>query len=415
MSNTNKKNNSVNTVKKEDQEQTVPTEKIVPIETPVVTDESTKDDTVRAIEKFRESNAGPNLRSSSDVKTGTIKLHACGGAGINLGSEIAAICNSYGAGFAGFDIHCLDTADANVIKHNVPVGNYTLTKTTNVGGREINGSGGLRATNAVHSKQMVQDYINKNRYVQIKTGEYHMIVTSGSGGSGGPIAVHLANELLGNNIPVFVFVIGDSTTGLYAEHTARTFADLNKVAVKHGKLLPVVYMDNNSRDTKMTDEEKLMNVNSNLISAAGTMALFLSGDNLELDHQDMINFLDQSIYKDKYNIGSGIYGISMVVGKDTNLHGGTPIGVRTLTTDGIASDCALENILHRKVGYIKSDNAIKRMGTRLPIHIVLTGGIFSAHADDLLKVQATSKDIARKIANDSDKLADMFDDDEIGL
>lgn len=352
---------------------------------------------------------------SQDNKRSVIVLHACGGAGINLSDSVFSKIADLGDGFAQMDFKYIDTSRANIDKIT-PRGDFWMVKAKSYGKAEINGSGGERALNAKDSMENINEYLNVNKFTQKKTGEFHCVVFSGSGGSGSSIGSILIKSLISKDIPVFAVVVGDSSNGLSSKNTKNTLASLNAIAKTARKPITLIYVNNHSfvKDSVgLKEAEK--KADGVIFNTMTTISMFLSGLNEDLDYQDMAGIIDQSHYK-TIQVDPGLFGLT-VYSKNINIpEGAIPTVGRTLTLPNMDFDTTL-TLLHHKKGYITCDNAIKVIKEEnFPIHMLAYANFFKLEEKTLDKIVQNYENIMASIrSEDISGCSSSAMDEETGL
>lgn len=316
----------------------------------------------------------------------TLVFHGCGGCGINALDFISNRLDALGEGFAKPKYLYIDTSRANIDKIQ-PKGEFWLVKTKAHSKMEITGSGGERAFNANDSMANVKEYLDTNNFIKRNPNEFHVVISSASGGSGGTVGHFIIKELITRGIPVVSVVIGDSSNGLNAKNTLNTIASLDRLAKTTAKPISVIYINNHlfvKEDVSMRQAEETVNkILSNILS---TLSLFLSGENEALDNQDMFGIIDQSHYT-TINVLPGLYSLMIHSNKVEVPAGNTPSVGRTLTIEGHDFDTSIA-LLHHKRGYVVNPNAISVMKEGcFPIHLI-------AYANGLVKEVKTLKNIS---------------------
>lgn len=193
--------------------------------------------------------------------------------------------------------------------------------------------------------------------------------------SGNIGASYIVRALLERNIPVFCVVVGDNSSGIYAINTLNALATLNKIAIDFNKPLSLIYVNNSSfQNGGAAVAEK--DANLYLTRTLTGVSLFLSGQNGELDNQDMLNFIDQSKYK-TISVKPGLYGVH-IYSKEIQLpEGAIPTGLRILTVG--EQDFTVDNsILHFKRGYVDNANALSVITEeQYPLYMVNYANFFA--------------------------------------
>lgn len=221
--------------------------------------------------------------TDTQVKThGNIKLYACGGAGINIGSVFEGYRGHVESGMAGIDVVYLDTSDSN-LKPNMPQDKIYLLE-----GDGIDGSGKDRKHNAPIIMKRGKEMLQKH-----KPGYVNVLLSSASGGSGAVIAASLTNELLADDQLVINITIGVPDSGTEIDNTLDTLKTFEGLVAAHKKAVTVAYFENSKETPPSKVDEKIME----LITA---ISVLFSRQNEGLDTRDMYNFLNfdrRSSYK----------------------------------------------------------------------------------------------------------------------
>lgn len=204
-----------------------------------------------------------------------MKIYACGGTGINIGSMFEKMRGQRGDVLSSFDISYIDTSSSNIkYIEGVSEDNLYMIK-------DLNGSGKLRSLNY----EAVRDHA-KSILLNHQPEKYSLVVHSGSGGSGSVIGPVLVSEMLqDSDITPIVVMIGSQQSTIEASNTIKTIASYHSIAKKHNRPIAMVYYANtpgSSRD--MTDK--------NVYSAILSLSILTSGKNRELDHTDVYNFIN---------------------------------------------------------------------------------------------------------------------------
>lgn len=207
-----------------------------------------------------------------------MKIYACGGTGINIGSMFEKMRGQRGDVLSSFDIAYIDTSTAN-IKHidGIKEEDVYLIK-------DLNGSGKLRSLNY----EIVKEHA-KNILLKHSPEKYCIVVHSGSGGSGSVIGPVLVSEMLqDSDITPIVVMVGSQQSTIEASNTIKTIASYHAISKKAKRSIAMVYyanMPGSSRES--TDKE----VYSSILS----LSVLTSGKNRELDHTDVYNFINYNL------------------------------------------------------------------------------------------------------------------------
>lgn len=338
--------------------------------------------------------------------------HFSGGCAINISDAVVSDISELGDGFAEIVFNYIDTSDAN-IKKIEPKGEFWKIETAQHGKAAIDGSGGERRLNANDIMRSTKEYLDTKKYTKLNPNEFHLVISSGSGGSGSSINVGITDGLLKAGTPVIVVVVGDSSNGMYAINTLNTLASLNQIAIRNNKPLGIIYANNHSAgagNLKKGETE----VNNLLKSYLTTLSLFVSGSNEDLDNQDIRGLIDQSHYK-TISIEPGLYGLQFFSKEVKKMENSAPTVGRTLTIEGVDPIINIP-LLHHKTGYIKSNDVIEIFKDQLPLHMVMFSNFFNTEQENLKKLSDDAKNVAKGIKSTTVQGAsDSEVDDDSGL
>lgn len=204
-----------------------------------------------------------------------MKIYACGGTGINIGSMFEKMRGERGDILSSFDISYIDTSSSN-IKYIEGVSEEYLYMI-----KDLNGSGKLRSLNY----EAVRDHA-KSILLNHPPEKYSIVVHSGSGGSGSVIGPVLVSEMLQDtDITPIVVMIGSHQSTIEASNTIKTIASYHSIARKNNRPVAMVYYANTPDSNRgVTD--------NNVYSAILSLSILTSGKNRELDHTDVYNFIN---------------------------------------------------------------------------------------------------------------------------
>lgn len=348
------------------------------------------------------------------LKRNKIIVHLCGGCAANLCEKAIKELRFLGEGFAEFEFSFIDTSRNNYdsIEQVGPL--FEIKRKATSLKTEISGSGGDRAQNAYDAMLNIPDYLESLRITKRETGVYHLVVSSASGGSGSIISAFLVETLMQKNIPVIALMVGDSSDALKLRNTQSSLSTLSKKAVSMGKCLLTHYINNADMGSSLTGNED--KANAKIKSALTILALFLSGQNDDIDQADMNNFINQHDYKG-LSIPAGIYTLSYHSGNtDITLPDYTvPSVARTLRVGNEDVNFNLD-VLHHKVGRILSENAINIMDNNLPVHIVASNGLLKEEMKRLTEANEKSAQRQKDLVNCNLEAAKhAVYDDELGI
>jgi len=269
-----------------------------------------------------------------------------------------------------------------------------------------------RSTNAKEIARAARNYLTDKGWLEPVVGTFHVVVTSASGGTGNIIATSLVTELRRRSIPVLGVFIGDSSNALSAKNTSKVIATVDAIAKRVlKKPLAIVYYNNHAAKAKGS-LAKEKEVNDMIFNALSVVSLFLSGANVDIDTQDMINFLAPENYT-SLDIKPAALNVGIFDGDDFTTDDGVInlIG-RTLTTEGQDTTTDLV-LLHHKHGRVIESDAVVTAREITPLHMLLMGNFMVAEHQRLLKTVAEYDAIAN--AMESVDLGGAGDEGDDGL
>lgn len=342
-----------------------------------------------------------------------LRVIACGGSGINIAGSVIDNISVLGEGFCDVDTTYIDTSKNNIDKIGYEGSNFWMVKTKDFSKDVISGSGGERRTNSEDITENIKEFLNKHNFTKPVVGEYAIVIASASGGTGSVLLPVIVKSLMERNVPVIAVVVGDTSNGLSAINTLNTLTGLNIIATKKVKKpLSIVYVNNTAMGEADTHSAEA-SANKKIFNTLGTLSMFLSGDNGDIDSQDMINFVDQSNYK-TIDIKPGLYGLVTYSGEVSLPEHAVPTVGRTLTVPG-DSPAIDVTLLHHKTGVCLEENAKSVYDGQFPIHALSYANFLSIEAAYLKKVKAGYDNIMASMQIADIELEDDADVDDNGL
>lgn len=244
-------------------------------------------------------------------KRNTIAVYACGGMGITAGKTLKTYFSDLPDGFANLDIYNLDTSQSNL--------DQAVDKTKVYLIPNKDGSGQKRNLNSSSIMERVKE-ITRN----FKPADLNIVISSASGGSGSVLNPLVTRELVSSKFPVIVIVVGDLTTRKFAENTIGTLRSFeNFTRVPDARPIIMAYFENKGAHSRKE-------VNDRIIRLVADLSCLFSGQNAELDSQDLFHWLN---YQDVTDGRVQLANLSVLHDGETldeETYGG-PIAVATLS------------------------------------------------------------------------------------
>lgn len=205
----------------------------------------------------------------TSVNKGTIRLYGAGGAGINCISVFNDVKPLQGC--ANILTSYIDTSRSN-LKHDFREEDCFIFK-------DKDGSGKIRKEN----HKDISDSIKKILLEQ-KPGDFNIVVSSASGGSGSVIAPLLVAELLRRGDNVIYCLIGSAECTITATNTLNTLKSLDSIA-DNLDIPVIVYYQQNDHETPRSQIDK------NVRYAIACISNLVSKENTGLDTMDISNWV----------------------------------------------------------------------------------------------------------------------------
>lgn len=279
-----------------------------------------------------------------------INVLGAGGLGINLAATISRMGEQ--PGFATLRPYYIDTSRSNM------GGNVDMNFAYHIEG--MDGSGKKRDTNHAAIAELIPQILHK-----FKPTSMNIVIHSLSGGSGSVIGPSIVSELLDKKIPVIVIMVGSTASRKEVENTIKTIKTYENIAKIRKQPVNAIYYENSKEQNRFT-------IDDNAKTMLTMLAAFLSGENPELDGEDVVNFL---AYPNVTSYAPMLSRLSMHSKAPVLIKGEHVVAVTTLTD--AKSDASIEgiNVEYQATGFV-SPNVEKVLGSGVPWHLIITQGYF---------------------------------------
>ena len=337
---------------------------------------------------------------------GNMYVYGLGGAGINVVNDLRDTLPNLGGKFANVNFNLLDTTNKTIDNYPDLKDKFYRIESSKLGDTSIDGMAGERKNVEVVNeiKKSVINYINQHED-RHGINNYHVLIFSGSGGSGNLIGTLLIKAMLEKDYNVIPVVIGDSSTLLNVTNTINTIAGLNNISKQLKAALPIVYFDNSADGISSPESEKM--VNKNILKLLTILSIYTSGYVHDIDHQDMNNFLLPSRYK-TFTVQPGLYNLTV---KTKSLTEPNAIIARTLRGESDTNIDIRIPLLHNKIG-IPLKEHVTGIEDLLPMFLVVEKNTINQYASSL-KARLKELEKVKVIeTEDIDSLDDVLDTDD---
>jgi len=272
----------------------------------------------------------------------TINVIGLGGAGANLLVGVKDMLSETMIldGHPDVNMFHVDTSAANKSVSAQVGASFYQVKSTTIGNKDLQGSGGVRSANVKETVISIREFVNDNMDV-INEDSMNILISSASGGSGSILSPLLKKQLMELDIPAVVVLIGDSRSLSYAINTSDTLKTFHGIAKSKDAAISMVYLDN------LDEPEE--DVNMYVCEFCSILVLFYNSKNLDMDPADIASFMDPTKRRPKINIPSGIYDIIIDAGTSSvermvkNSEVSPIISCRRLNADEVSETPALDD------------------------------------------------------------------------
>lgn len=293
------------------------------------------------------------------------RMYNCGGTGLNLGSDYSP--NSESVCF-------LDSSDANLKYKKISDDrSYVIPG--------VAGAGGDQSFMMPHARKHAPLMLER-----FPPGEFNIVITSGSGGTGSTIAVCLVRELLKAKANFVVVVVGSYDATKRVRNATNTLKNLEMLALQHEAPVVVAYVSNAAGE-QAADEEALY-----VLSALDALT---DQENERLDTKDVENFVN-------------FHRITAVPPQLCTLHIREsradaaavlePISVAILVND-ISKDVPYGSPFYRKVGITTRADKIPGDQLHYIINSVGVSDVFDELEESLVKLNTTQSGFRQRRAS----------------
>ena len=337
-----------------------------------------------------------------------IILHGVGGAGINIANEILEKYDF--DNLANLEIYTIDSTDKTVQAYPDLEESFYQIKSEKRRNRGLDGSGGERKNPQLVKEYAanIKNYLDEFNLSDSNVNNFHIIIHSGSGGTGSTAGALLTQELIQSGNVVIPIIIGDVSSLLFTNNTIKTIESLESIATKNKIAMPVIFYNNTIAGvTNRTTEQE---INEKVTTFMYLIGSALSGAVRNIDNEDMRKFLQPSLFR-SIRVNNGIYELGVKIGE---LNIDDAFLVRSITSEDNEEDIVIKNpVLQAKTGYIIDDN-IKNVFDKLPIHLFLRNDsifkIFEELEETYEKLEQATKQRRRSLRSSRNS-----EEDDTGL
>jgi len=301
-----------------------------------------------------------------------ITIYAVGGAGINLGLKLQNAMRGRTASIFGrVRVVFADTSRSNVTAA-VPESDCYIMK----------GCDGAGKKRDEHAQLIIER--TPEILLKFKPTKHNIVIGSAGGGSGSVLGPSIVSQLLAKGEAVTAITIGSTATLKDAENTLNTLKSYEGAVRMRERPVGLTYLENSHELSRAKIDERV-------IQFVTCMAVLFSGNNAELDSQDLHNWRD---FHRVTSFGPRLAFLDIVGGeREVNMSDDRVlISVATLSAQDRDSAIHGATPEYQAVGYVSPD--AKEAHEPLPIHFMLFDGVFRPIVDRLSELVTRLKDEA---------------------
>lgn len=241
-----------------------------------------------------------------------------GTAGISITASVAKYMkDKVSDPYSEMEYHVLDTTKNTIAGFPELDKNFTLLTNGKHNGR-WEGRGGERKDMDAYIAlgEAVKIFLDDKGFVNNKQNFYNIVYTL-SGATGSSAGEQLVSLMLEAGYNVTVTIVSDTTSLLKCKTANTALRNLHKAAIKQKTTLGVSYFSNKA-EAGESAATTLDRINGFIHTTFETLSIFMSGNILHVDRQDVINFFNPSNYK-TFKVPAGIYNINVRTGDLTEV------------------------------------------------------------------------------------------------
>lgn len=293
------------------------------------------------------------------TKKGKVRIFACGGCGTNIANAFEEFRGKSETGFGDLDVIYIDTSRSNLLNKKVDDNHCFLIE-------GLDGSGKIRSEN--------YEEISKRARAILQThqpADLNVVVFSASGGSGSVIGPLLMREMLIEGIPAIAMVVGSTDTTVDAKNTLNTLKSMDSISKKIEIPMVAMYLQNSATTPRNQ-------VDGEMYNSIKSLAILYSRENVELDTQDLFNWLR---YNRVTKVPVKLISLNIICGDQKLDASDDIVSVATLAMPGDST--SLQSMPdYQCVGYLP-DGVAEVIKTLAPIHFVIADGEMQKNAGAL--------------------------------
>jgi hypothetical protein len=286
-------------------------------------------------------------------RVGNIRLYVCGGVATEICKVFEQDRGNTAVGYGALMPCYVDTSDSDLDSSISREHVYLLEKKTD--GEEVHGSGKVRLENGEDIARVIKDIVQR-----FQPGDFNIIVSSTSGGSGSVFAPMLAKELLSRGFNTVAFGVGTTGDIQEIENNVKTLKSYDAIARLTKNPLPMFY-------TQYEKGRKSLDVQEQVREVISGLTVLFSRQNRGIDTRDLANWQNYTNVPAASHYEAKLVSLHMVDSDEKFNEVGQIITVASLAQPG--ADIDLPTIPAYRLRGISSVKAVAA-----PVHFIVAEG-----------------------------------------
>ena len=321
-------------------------------------------------------------------RVGNIRLYVCGGVATDICKVFEQDRGNAAQGFGNLIPCYVDTSDSDLDSSIPRDAVYLLEKKTD--GQEVHGSGKVRLENGEEIARVIKDIVQR-----FQPGDFNIVVSSTSGGSGSVFAPMLAKELLTRGFNTVAFGVGTTGDIQEIENNVKTIKSYDSIARLTKNPLPMFY-------TQYEKGRKTADVQEQVREVISGLTVLFSRQNRGIDTRDLANWQNYTNVPAAARFEAKLVSLHMVDSDEKFNEVGQIITVASLAQPD--TDIELPTIPAYRLRGVSSVKAVAA-----PVHFIVAEGHlvealtkFERELRELNEKQASAVQ-SRALSSDADK------------
>lgn len=294
----------------------------------------------------------------------TIRVYAAGGAGTNILASMDLQNLTRNNNIEIFPAY-IDTSRSNLPASVEASSTYLF--------KDLDGSGKVRRENYEVINKHIRDIL-----LQHKPGDFNIVISSASGGSGSVIAPEIVSELTGRGLNVVVLTVGSTASKLEIENTIKTIKSYENIARTRDYPVAMGYYQNSRNLNQTAVDQRVRADLTSLVTLVAMTGVESSGlDTSDISH--WLNFPKTTGNDPQLAVFSVVHAKYTEISEEL----GHIMSVCTLANDKNSADFH-KVVEYHCTGILPKDS--ESLSDLAPIHYLIADGFYEIVVSELNKI-----------------------------